>query len=81
LKLNISPLTPDRWNDLEKLFGQKGACGGCWCMFWRLRRKDFEKRNSKINRSDFKEIVEEDRKPGYQGDQIDVKTKLKDSSN
>ena len=24
-------LTPDRWGDLEALFGERGACGGCWC--------------------------------------------------
>src|SRR5688572_10778890 len=29
------PLTPDRWDDLVRLFGPKGACGGCWCMWWR----------------------------------------------
>ncbi|MBM3267493.1 MAG: GNAT family N-acetyltransferase [Candidatus Sericytochromatia bacterium] len=29
-------LTPERWPDLEKLFGAKGACGGCWCQSWRV---------------------------------------------
>jgi GNAT superfamily N-acetyltransferase len=24
------------WPELERLFGENGACGGCWCMFWRL---------------------------------------------
>ncbi|MCP4566925.1 MAG: GNAT family N-acetyltransferase [FCB group bacterium] len=28
--------TPDLWKDLEKLFGAKGACGGCWCQWWRI---------------------------------------------
>jgi GNAT superfamily N-acetyltransferase len=23
---------------LEKLFGENGACGGCWCMWWRLEK-------------------------------------------
>lgn len=27
---------PERWKDLEKLFGAKGACGGCWCQWWRI---------------------------------------------
>jgi len=26
----------ERWADVEALFGPNGACGGCWCMFWRL---------------------------------------------
>jgi len=30
------PLTPARWPDLEALFGERGACGGCWCMYWRV---------------------------------------------
>ena len=38
----ISPLTPERWNDLEALFGPHGASGGCWCMYWRLPRKIFD---------------------------------------
>ena len=41
-KITCHSLTADRWYDFEKLFGEKGACGGCWCMYWRLRRKDFE---------------------------------------
>lgn len=36
MKLRIEPLTPARWPDVEALFGAKGACAGCWCMFWRL---------------------------------------------
>jgi len=36
--LAIRPLTPARWKDLEALFGERGACGGCWCMFWRLQK-------------------------------------------
>lgn len=34
--LAVHPLTPARWKDFERLFGEKGACAGCWCMFWRL---------------------------------------------
>lgn len=37
-RLEIRPLTPERWRDLEALFGPGGACGGCWCMWWRLPR-------------------------------------------
>ena len=38
----IHPLTPDRWDDLEALFGPRGAYGGCWCMFWRVSRAQSE---------------------------------------
>lgn len=37
----IRPASPDRWRDLERLFGPKGAYWNCWCMYWRLRRRDF----------------------------------------
>jgi GNAT superfamily N-acetyltransferase len=33
--LAFHPLTPERWPDLERLFGPNGAYSGCWCMFWR----------------------------------------------
>lgn len=37
----IHPVTRERWRDLERLFGPRGAYFNCWCMFWRLRRRDF----------------------------------------
>jgi len=30
-----------RWDDLVTLFGRGGANSGCWCMWWRLRAKDW----------------------------------------
>ncbi|HEB84575.1 MAG TPA: N-acetyltransferase, partial [Bacteroidetes bacterium] len=33
--LEVYPLSPERWGDFEALFGERGACGGCWCMYWR----------------------------------------------
>lgn len=38
----VHPASPDRWEDLERLFGDEGAYKGCWCAFWRLRQKDFQ---------------------------------------
>ena len=35
-RFTVIPLTPDRWADFETLFGERGACGGCWCTFWRV---------------------------------------------
>ena len=29
-------LTPERWRDFETLFGPQGACGGCWCTYFRV---------------------------------------------
>ena len=58
-QLLFAPLTPDRWPDLESLFGPKGACGGCWCMYWRLTRKAFEAQKGEINRLALRTMVEQ----------------------
>jgi len=62
--VTIRPLTPSRWKDLETLFGERGACGGCWCMFWRLPRAEFERRKGAGNRRAFKRLVEGGAAPG-----------------
>jgi len=36
MRLTIRPLTPDLWPAFENLFGEQGACSGCWCMSWRI---------------------------------------------
>ncbi|MFH1808152.1 MAG: GNAT family N-acetyltransferase [Pseudomonadota bacterium] len=36
--LRYRRLSPELWPDLERLFGPRGACGGCWCMWWRVAR-------------------------------------------
>ena len=40
---DIHPLTPDRWPDFATLFGPNGACAGCWCMWWRVPRAEFNR--------------------------------------
>lgn len=39
--LKIQPLTPARWDDFVALFGANGACGGCWCMWFRTGRAEY----------------------------------------
>src|SRR5512145_8500 len=66
------PATPERWADLEQLFGKNGANAGCWCMFWRLERAMFKKTKGDGNRQILKQIVEADEQPGilaYDGKQ------------
>lgn len=62
--LEYFPLTAERWNDLEVLFGERGACGGCWCMLWRLKRSEFESQKGEGNRRAMKAIVESGKIPG-----------------
>ena len=42
MALRFASLTPARWNDFEALFGERGACGGCWCMWWHRTRAEFK---------------------------------------
>lgn len=56
-QLTIRPLTPARWDDFEELFGPRGACGGCWCMFWRLSRAEFNKNKGAGNRQLMRDLV------------------------
>ena len=64
LELECHPLTLDRWKDLEKLFGERGACGGCWCMWWRLKRSDFVRQKGDKNKAALKKIVKSGQIPG-----------------
>jgi GNAT superfamily N-acetyltransferase len=69
--LEFHPLTSSRWKDFERLFGERGACGGCWCMFWRLKRSDFDRQKGEDNRNAMKAIVGSGEVPGilaYEGD-------------
>ncbi len=63
-ELECHPLTFDRWKDLENLFGERGACGGCWCMWWRLKRSDFERQKGSKNKAALKKIVKSGQIPG-----------------
>ena len=65
-------LTPESWKDFENLFGPKGACAGCWCMWWRLKRSEFDKQKGEQNKQTMKEIVDSGEIPGimvYHNDQ------------
>ncbi len=55
--LQYRPLTLANWADLETLFGPRGACGGCWCMTWRLSASAFERNKGAGNRRALRKIV------------------------
>ena len=59
-KFTARELTPDDWPHIKKLFGAKGACGGCWCMHWRIEKggQMWEKVKGDPNRKAFKKLVE-----------------------
>jgi GNAT superfamily N-acetyltransferase len=63
MKLKIQSLTPNLWPALEDLFGDNGACNGCWCMYWRIG-KAYGKRPRAKNKRAFHEIVKKGPPPG-----------------
>ena len=61
------PVTAERWRDLETLFGVNGACGGCWCMWWRLTRSQFtiqSEDHGQENRKALKALIDSGQVPG-----------------
>lgn len=64
VELSFHPLTIDQWDDFVSLFGKRGACGGCWCMLWRLPRKQFELQKGDDNKLAMKLIIDSGEVPG-----------------
>lgn len=60
----FAPATPERWPDLERLFGPRGACAGCWCMWWKLDRPAFDAARGAGNRRALARIVRAGAEPG-----------------
>jgi len=58
------PATADRWADLEQLFGPRGACSGCWCMYWRLPNAQFTAQKGEANHQALRDIVDSGSAPG-----------------
>jgi len=64
LDLSFHPLTQKLWRDFELLFGKNGACGGCWCMYWKLRGKEFSDNTGNTTRQMQKAVVDSKIVPG-----------------
>lgn len=46
-QLTFEPLTKRNWKKFIQLFGERGACGNCWCMYYRLSKQEY--REGKLN--------------------------------
>lgn len=56
--LTFEPLSRSNWGKFVQLFGERGACGNCWCMWPRLRKQDFQEgKVNDGNKSAIKELV------------------------
>jgi len=72
MSLIIHPLTPERWLDLVDLFGpERGANSGCWCMWPRILRSEWNTLGKDGRKRRFSGIVKKGPPPGllaYEGD-------------
>jgi GNAT superfamily N-acetyltransferase len=64
LDLRVQPVTPDRWADVVALFGARGACGGCWCMYWCRTSAAYDRGKGRGNREALRRLVAGGRRPG-----------------
>lgn len=55
--LRFEPLTARNWQVFETLFGEKGACAGCWCMYWRMSRKEYDAQRGAGTKRAMKRLV------------------------
>jgi GNAT superfamily N-acetyltransferase len=73
MAITVRELTPELWPQLEALFGAKGACGGCWCMYWRQEKgASWAADKGAVNKRRFRSLVREDRAHGvlaFDGDE------------
>jgi GNAT superfamily N-acetyltransferase len=63
-KATFHPATPSRWHDVEKLFGPRGACAGCWCQWARLPRAEFIAGTGEKNKRALRRLVASGDPPG-----------------
>ncbi len=63
-KLKVFPATKERWKDLVELFGEKGACSGCWCMWWLKTGKEFSLNRGQKNKLFLKKRIDSGMIPG-----------------
>lgn len=64
MTLTYKPVTEKNWKDFEKLFGAVGACAGCWCMHWKLRRSEYMEGKGEGNKKKQRKIVQSGAIPG-----------------
>ena len=67
-ELTFEPLTKANWLQFTELFGERGACGNCWCMYYRLNKSDFiEGKVDGGNKQAMKDLVWSDAPTGLMG--------------
>ncbi|HKA67810.1 MAG TPA: GNAT family N-acetyltransferase [Actinomycetes bacterium] len=63
VRIEVRPASPDRWADVERALGPRGAYAGCWCMFFRMTGREFDARAGAANRQSLRDLVEDGERP------------------
>jgi GNAT superfamily N-acetyltransferase len=66
-RLEVHPLTPDRWDDFLALAGERGLYSGCWCMWWRVSGAEFSAQAGAGLKARLQQLVDDGREPGLLG--------------
>jgi len=68
MKLEVHPLTTERWKDLVEFFSRPGASivRGCWCMYYRKSGRGVTS-SAETNKKALKSLVDEGYVPGLIG--------------
>ena len=64
IKLKFEPLTASTWKQFETLMGEKGGCGNCWCMYFRLPYKEFQENKPDGNKKMMRHLVNKGKPQG-----------------
>jgi GNAT superfamily N-acetyltransferase len=66
--ITYEPLNKSNWAKFEQLFGERGACGNCWCMYYRLKQTEFnEGKHENGNKAAIKSLVYGNKPTGMLG--------------
>ncbi len=66
--LVFEPLSRRNWALFTELFGERGACGNCWCMYFRLDKAEFtEGKQNDGNKNAMKQLVWDNMPTGLLG--------------
>jgi GNAT superfamily N-acetyltransferase len=63
-EFSFAPVSESNWSDLEVLFSERGVQNGCWCMYWRTSRADFQKNYGEGNKRLLQQITSGGTVPG-----------------
>ncbi|HEX2771364.1 MAG TPA: GNAT family N-acetyltransferase [Micromonosporaceae bacterium] len=55
--VEVRPVGPAQWPELERLFGPSGAYSGCWCMWFRISGREFSRNGNAGNRAALADLV------------------------